>query len=123
MIRVSPGTTKASDDRGRYSGTVAASFVAGSPTGSLGPGCSWRRRASGQRSGPSDSRSSSRLAGAIGLRWVHLFWRLASGGGDVTGVPRTVVDTLAAAVAVALLLAFAAVIEATVTLALARVLG
>lgn len=62
------------------------------------------------------------LAGAVGLRWLHLVWRLASGGSSATGVPRAVLDSLAAVGLVLLLLAVAAVVEATVTVPLARAL-
>lgn len=62
------------------------------------------------------------FAGAIGLRWLHLFWDLASGGSYQTGVPRAIVDSLAALVVVVLLFAVAAVVEASVTLPVARTL-
>ena len=69
------------------------------------------------------------LAGAVGLRWAHLLWDLASGGSYasrgsyVTGVPRTAGDSLVAILAAAALLALAASVEAVVTPVLARALA
>lgn len=63
------------------------------------------------------------LAGAVGLRWVHLLWTLASGTSYRTGVPRTVVDSLGAGLLAVLALALAAAVEALVTLPLARALA
>lgn len=62
------------------------------------------------------------LAGAIGLRWLHLLWRLASGGSYTVGVPQTVADSVVAVLVVVALTAVAAVVEASVTVPLARVL-
>ena len=62
------------------------------------------------------------LASAVGLRWIHLFWRLASGGSYVTGVPRAAVDSLAAGLLALALLAVAAVVEASVTPVVVRAL-
>lgn len=62
------------------------------------------------------------LAAAVGLRWIHLLWRLASGTEFATGVPQAVVDSLAAGLLAVGLLAVAAVVEAFVTLPLARAL-
>lgn len=62
------------------------------------------------------------LAGAVGLRWTHLLWRLANGASRTGDVPRTVVDSLAAVALALLVLAVAAVVEASVTLPLARAL-
>lgn len=62
------------------------------------------------------------LAGAIGLRWLHLFWSLASGGSYTTGVPQAVVDSVVAVLLVVVLTGAAAVVEATVTVPIARAL-
>lgn len=60
------------------------------------------------------------LAGAIPARWLHVVWSVATGRDRTTPVPRVVGRTAVALVAVVVLLAVAAVVEATVTHALAR---
>ena len=60
------------------------------------------------------------FAGAIGLRWLHLGWSLTSGGSYTTGVPRAVLDSVVALLVVVVLTAAAAVVEATVTVPIAR---
>lgn len=62
------------------------------------------------------------LAGAIPARWLHVAWSLATNRDRETPVPRVLGRTVVALLAVVLLLAVAAVLEATVTLALARAL-
>lgn len=62
------------------------------------------------------------LAGAIGLRWLHLFWSLASGGSFATGVPRAVLDSVVALLLLVAMTAVAAIVEAGVTVPVARLL-
>lgn len=62
------------------------------------------------------------LAGAIPARWLHVGWCLATGRDRATPVPRVLGRTVVAVIGVVLLLAVAAVLEATVTVALARAL-
>lgn len=62
------------------------------------------------------------LAGAIPARWLHVVWCVASGRDRTTPVPLVVLRTLVAVVAVAVLLAVAALLEATVTVTLAGAL-
>lgn len=60
------------------------------------------------------------LSGAIGLRWTHVLWCVASGSNH-RPVPLHVRETLTALVLALVLLAVAAVVEAEVTFRLARV--
>lgn len=63
------------------------------------------------------------LAAAVPARWLHVVWAVASGRDRRTPVPRVLLRTVVALVAVVVLLAVAAVVEATVTVELARVLS
>lgn len=62
------------------------------------------------------------LAGAVPARWLHVVWSVATGRDRRTPVPRVLLRTGAALATVTLLLGVAALVEATVTLALARLL-
>lgn len=54
------------------------------------------------------------LAGAVSLRWLHLLWRTTREGADPP-LRRTAGETILVVLAVAVLLAVAAVVEATIT--------
>lgn len=62
------------------------------------------------------------LAAAVPARWLHVVWNLAAGRDRTTPVPRVMARTAVALGLVVVLLGVAAVVEATVTLALARAL-
>lgn len=62
------------------------------------------------------------LAGAVPARWLHVVWAVATGRERRTPLPRVVLRTVVALVALVVLLAVAAVVEATVTVELARLL-
>lgn len=63
------------------------------------------------------------LAGAVAFRWTHVVWSVANGHSRDAALPRVVFRSLVAVGLVLLLLAVAAVVEATVTAALADVVS
>lgn len=63
------------------------------------------------------------LAGGVGVRWVHYAWRVATGDRSGPGFTGLVRDSAVVTAGVMMLLAVAAVVEAHVTLGLARLVA
>ncbi|WEL21316.1 MULTISPECIES: stage II sporulation protein M [unclassified Halorhabdus] len=63
------------------------------------------------------------LATALGFRWTHVLWKVASGKNRQIPIPRHLLHTVGWMILIGALLAVAAVIEADLTLQIARVVS